>query len=80
MSRVFVATYPGKCSGCGDRFPVGSNVKYDDEGNIHLVGSHVCNSGFEDNEDKPVLPRGRSVADRCPTCFIIPSSNGVCGC
>ena len=27
-----------------------------------------------------VLPRGRSAADKCPHCFMIPSSNGACGC
>lgn len=27
-----------------------------------------------------VMPRGRTAADRCDKCFMIPSNSGACGC
>lgn len=27
-----------------------------------------------------VMPRGRSKADMCPRCFMIPAASGICGC
>lgn len=27
-----------------------------------------------------VMPRGKTVRDKCPQCFQIPASNGMCGC
>lgn len=27
-----------------------------------------------------VMPRGRTAADACPRCFIVPASNNTCGC
>jgi hypothetical protein len=27
-----------------------------------------------------VMPRGRTVADRCGKCFMVPASNGACDC
>lgn len=43
----------------------------------------VVNTTTPDTKDDPtpeVMPRGRTVADRCDRCFMVPASNGACGC
>ena len=80
----FPAAYAGRCGNCGEYFPPGAMVQYE-EGAV-LVIQECCGIADEPREDRPapkpdvVMPRGKSAADRCGRCFQVPSSNGVCGC
>jgi hypothetical protein len=83
---IFAAKYPGRCAECDQDFEPGDPVGYTDEG--QLVGMLCCYESPHRPIDEAVrkatghttLPRGKTKADRCDTCFQIPSSNGVCGC
>ena len=83
MSITFPANYAGRCGNCGELFESGDDVFYD-QGDT-LLGQDCCGTASTDGPavpkaDQPVLPRGKTAADRCDTCFQIPSSNGLCGC
>lgn len=85
MSITITAQYDGRCGPCGQPFKVGDAVFYDDDD--ALVGVECCG-----NPDEPranidgtiprieVMPRGRTVKDRCDRCFQIPATSGICGC
>lgn len=86
----FPARYPGRCGGCNDPFESGEEVDYDNDG-IRMVAVRCCGDAAEPRpatedahehvvEPDRVMPRGKTAADRCGTCFQIPASNGVCGC
>lgn len=85
MVSHFSASYAGRCGICGEIFRVGDPLFYtaDDV----LTGQDCC-GGFGDerpgtSETTPidrVMPRGKTVRDRCGACFQIPASNGACGC
>ena len=80
----FLANFPGRCGNCGELFAPGDEIFYD--AGDTLLGQDCCGesdetaAGREPKALEPVMPRGRSVADRCGVCFQIPSSNGLCGC
>lgn len=85
MSTHFPAAYPGRCRNCNELFAVGDEIFY--AGNEDTVTGWDC-CGAED-EPRPessttpgdrVMPRGKTVQDRCERCFQIPASNGMCGC
>lgn len=82
----FTAKYAGRCRNCGEIFEPGAEVFYaPDEDTV--TGWECCG---EQDDPRPavseatpvdaVMPRGKTVRDKCPACFQIPASNGVCGC
>ena len=82
---AFPARYAGRCSSCGELFGPGEAVAYAEDDS--LVGQDCCGGSGEATASEPavdnlarVMPRGKSVRDRCGTCFQIPSTTGVCGC
>lgn len=78
----FEARYPGVCVLCGDAFPAGAICHYN-------VNDEVvcCDQDASDDEDFsscrgrpsdiPVMPRGKTKADRCDRCFMIHASRQV---
>jgi Fe-S cluster biogenesis protein NfuA len=79
---VFTARYPGTCGGCGSEIDAGDTVFYDGD---TLVGDGCCAGDSTLSAEArttiaQVMPRGKSVKDRCSKCFQIPASNGACGC
>lgn len=80
----FSASYGGRCGGCGRYFDPGEEVAYETGGTLLAVD---CCDGLVTPPappraagPEPTMPRGRVLADRCDTCFQIPSTTGVCGC
>lgn len=81
----FPARYAGRCGNCNELFAPDAEVFYSAED--ALVAWECCG---EQDETRPgtsevtpvdkVMPRGKTVRDRCGECFQIPASNGVCGC
>lgn len=82
----FPAAYPGRCGGCNEPFAVGDEVFYAQPEDV-LMAWECCGPGEVPDSvaslvtpaDK-VMPRGKTVQDRCERCFQIPASNGMCGC
>lgn len=62
----FLASYPGVCAACDDRFPKDTEIEYDADGDI----VHV---------DCPAL-RTATVREICPSCFCEVPVVGVCPC
>lgn len=61
---------------CGDRADADLVV-------THSSAEHDTEDDTEDDltvDIGKVMPRGRTAADACPRCRIIPSSNGACDC
>lgn len=56
MSRTFVARYPGRCDGCGERIHAGDEVKYDDQDVIHA-----------DCDESTTVERPAVI---CPSCWL----------
>lgn len=86
MSPSFEARYAGRCGDCGQAFSVGEPVSYNADD--VLVGAECCD-GEGRNADtfapgraavNETMPRGKTARDKCPRCFQVPASNGVCGC
>jgi hypothetical protein len=93
--KSFAAKYIGSCFNCrtglfpGDLVfypPNGENVMgVDCCGDLpdHELTTHTKSDDMPATEmDIPpglVMPRGRTVQDRCPVCFMIPASNGLHG-
>lgn len=73
--RNFVANYPGKCSGCGERFEPGDLIKYYDG---QLYAEDGCLEGGRPSARGVDLSPLRRPA--CPRCFTEPSANGTCLC
>ena len=86
MSASFPAAYAGRCGNCAEHFRPGEEVQYDSDGLLIVVdccGTLDDPPGIGRPRAEPSLktvPRGKTAADRCGTCFQIPASNGVCGC
>ena len=85
MSITFAAQFDGRCGPCGSPFKMGDDVFYNDDD--ALVGSDCCGNADElrisTDGTAPrieVMPRGKTVRDRCNHCFQISSNNGMCGC
>lgn len=80
----FSAKYGGRCEGCGRYFDPGEEVSY--EGGRTLIAVECCDGlatpavPARAPAPEAVMPRSRKIADRCDTCFQIPSTTGVCGC
>jgi hypothetical protein len=85
---AFPARYAGRCGNCGEGLTPGDAVAYTE--NDVLIGQDCCGDsdvlavidrtvGDMDRAER-VMPRGKSVRDRCGTCWQIPAANGVCGC
>jgi ribosomal protein S27E len=84
MSVGFAAKFAGRCGSCGQRFEPGDEVFYDQADT--MIGMDCCGDRLSDPSGsdliarEPVMPRGKVARDKCPHCFQIPASNGVCGC
>ena len=94
--RAFKAQYAGACTSCSTAIFPGDDVFYapGNEGvsGLDCCGdkddADLIVVQRRDTEDEAqltvdiaqVLPRGRTRADMCPTCFQIRSSNNTCGC
>lgn len=85
MSITFAAQFDGRCGPCGQPFKVGDDVFYDDDD--VLVGADCCGNPDEHRANIDgtvprieVMPRNKSIKDRCGICFQIPAANGICGC
>jgi hypothetical protein len=81
------ASFAGRCGSCNEPFQSGDRVAYNDDD--VLVGQSCCpdvdevvtgSGGSESVDLSLVMPRGKSVRDRCDQCFQIPSTSGACGC
>lgn len=75
----FTAKFPGECAGCGQRFDAGDSVVYRGS-EVHI--DHDCDGTardiqLPDDDQANVMPRGKSVADRCDRCFIVHASGQV---
>lgn len=87
--RLFVARYAGTCGACFEPIEAGDEVGYSAE-NVLTCGEcwrdgspavRVAFPGVEAPAPEAIpLPRGKSVRDRCPRCFQIPSTSGNCEC
>lgn len=64
----FEAKFPGKCKGCNRGFAEGADIAYLDG---TLVGRDCC--GGISVAMHSVVPRGMSIKDTCPDCFLIHS-------
>ena len=87
MSAIFAAQHPGRCSNCSQAFGSGDRVYFTADDT--LMGAECCD-GVEVDESGSsstsrvstitVMPRNKTIKDRCSRCFQIPASNNVCGC
>lgn len=75
--RVFYAPGNERVSGidcCGDK----------DDADLVVVQRHDDSLSVDEDDAATViartLPRGKTAADRCGTCWQIPANNGTCGC
>lgn len=83
MTVGFPAAYAGRCGNCGEIFGADTQVFYADD---ILMVVECC--GEQDDPPQEVvsrytpkvMPRGKTVRDRCDGCFQVPASNGTCGC
>jgi hypothetical protein len=83
MPRSFPAAFAGHCADCGKAFDAGDHIEFNDEDQrvvTECCGELSAPERGDGTTPLVVMPRGRTVADRCPNCFLIPSSNGACGC
>jgi hypothetical protein len=94
--RSFKASYAGACTSCSAAILPGDDVFYapGNEGvsGLDCCGDRPDEDLIvvqrRDSEDEPqmavdvaqVLPRGKTAASACPTCWQVPASNGECGC
>lgn len=86
MIFYFPAAYPGRCGGCNEPFAALDDVFFAQPEGV-LMAWECCGPGevpapavsSVTPADK-VMPRGKTVLDRCERCFQIPASNGMCGC
>jgi hypothetical protein len=84
MSFHFPASFPGRCGVCGEIYGPGDEVYFSMPEDI-LTGWECCGEADEPRAERekvpvPVMPRGKTAKDKCPRCFQVPASNGVCGC
>lgn len=81
---TFLSRFTLHCESCGEDHPPGIEVYYDRDNRLRPVDceQELPDPEIDQTEDKKiqVMPRGRTVKDRCMKCFQIPASNGVCGC
>lgn len=96
IRKGFPAQYDGACISCSHRILAGDHVFYapgnegvsgldccGDKDDADLVVVQLRDTEDEANltvDASQVMPRGRTVQDRCDRCFQIPASNGACGC
>lgn len=78
---AFLARYEAKCSGCEGMIFLGDNVTMIDTDRGRITVHVLCADGFATGTTPPslVLPRGKTAADRCSSCFIV-HSPGQDGC
>lgn len=85
-TTTFEARYGGRCGNCGSDISVGDWVFYDQEtGKLIRVECCVDDIPVESTRatsDEPiklssVMPRGKTKADMCTSCFIIHSPGQV---
>lgn len=85
MSSTFPARWPYTCACCGENQDAGTLSAYGDDGLLrcieddHAVGSIEWAEKFTDgparaNRAPDVMPRGKTVKDRCDRCFLIHST------
>jgi hypothetical protein len=77
--KAFEAKYSSRCGNCGEDINPKDKVFYDGK---RVLGVECCTSEFtpenrEREPDIPVMPRGKTAADRCDSCFIIHASGQV---
>jgi hypothetical protein len=87
VGNPFPARWFGKCASCGDNFHLDDMVLYVDG---QLCIDHECTTSTRTAQNhgedlgstmaNRTMPRGANAAQRCSVCFIVPASNGVCGC
>jgi len=87
MTREFTARWPFTCACCGVVQPEGSLAQFGSDGVLRSIDPNHTD-GELDYEDAPigaessskapeVMPRGKTVRDRCDRCFIIHASGQV---
>lgn len=85
----FESQYPGKCVECGEPFVAGTMVRYNADGLLvtsecgdvdTLVTADTFAVMDNSKDPHPVMPPGRTVADRCNRCFLIhtPAQGNEC--
>jgi len=85
---VIPAGHAGRCAGCGEDYPAGTEITHDGNGWIavdccgDVAQTHgtVRGSASTPDPEAKVMPRGKTKRDRCPHCFQIPATSNVCGC
>jgi hypothetical protein len=82
----FPARYDGSCPACDDPIEVGEDVSMVDSDRGRVTVHSLC---AEDRifinarqrvDHTEVMPRGKTARDVCTRCFMVPASNGICGC
>ena len=84
----FPAKYNGRCLGCDEGISIGEDVSRvdTDQGRVTVHTTHVedgeMHVEIRESRTTPAdtMPRGKTVRDRCDRCFMVPASNGICGC
>jgi hypothetical protein len=48
---------------------------------VECAGAEMVTESSDDRDHTPTtMPRGKTARDVCTRCFMVPASNGVCGC